>query len=85
MGNLVNGVGRAAGNGVVGLVFRSLSSALPPPSNYAAGLAIFQVFFVPTALMYYLASRSSPADITEVRRLLGERAESAEDAIKPDR
>jgi MFS family permease len=73
-GNLVNGVGRAAGNGVVGMVFRSLATALPPPGNYAAGLAVFQVFFVPTALMYYLASRTSPADITAVRRLLADRA-----------
>jgi hypothetical protein len=74
MGNLVNGVGRAAGNGVVGVVFRSLATALPAPTNYATGLAIFQVFFVPTALMYYLASRTSPGDITDVRRLLDERA-----------
>ncbi|GII23097.1 MFS transporter [Planosporangium mesophilum] len=74
-GNLVNGVGRAAGNGLVGVVFRSLSTALPPPGNYATGLALFQLFFVPTALMYYLASRTSPGDITAVRRLLAERAE----------
>jgi MFS family permease len=74
MGNLVNGVGRGAGNGVVGVVFRTLSTAMPAPANYATGLAIFQVFFVPTALMYYLASRSSPGDITDVRRLLDERA-----------
>jgi hypothetical protein len=56
------------------MVFRSLSTALPPPGNYAAGLAVFQIFFVPTALMYYLASRASPADITAVRRLLADRA-----------
>jgi MFS family permease len=74
VGNLVNGVGRAAGNGVAGVVFRTLATALPAPVNYAAGLAIFQVFFVPTALMYYLASRTSPADITGVRRLLAARA-----------
>jgi MFS transporter, Spinster family, sphingosine-1-phosphate transporter len=79
MGNLVNGVGRAAGNGVVGVVFRALAGALPSPTNYAAGLAIFQVFFVPTALMYYLASRTSPADITGIRRLLDERAGAATD------
>jgi MFS family permease len=80
LGNLANGVGRAAGNGVVGLVFRSLSTALPPPSNYATGLAIFQVFFVPTALMYYLASRTSPRDIAEVRGLLAERAGAEQEA-----
>jgi hypothetical protein len=74
MGNLVNGVGRAAGNGVVGVVFRALSTALPPPGNYATGLAVFQVFFVPTAVMYYLASRTSPTDVREVRALLAARA-----------
>jgi MFS family permease len=74
MGNLVNGVGRAVGNGLVGVVFRSLSTALPPPTNYATGLAVFQFFFIPTALMYYLASRSSPADITGVHELLAARA-----------
>jgi len=77
MGNLVNGVGRAAGNGVVGVVFRALATALPSPANYATGLAIFQVFFIPTALMYYLASRTSPTDIREVRELLAERADEA--------
>jgi len=82
LGNLANGVGRAAGNGVVGLVFRSLSTALPPPSNYATGLAIFQVFFVPTAAMYYLASRTSPRDIAEVRGLLAERAAVEQEAVE---
>jgi hypothetical protein len=82
LGNLANGVGRAAGNGVVGLVFRSLSTALPPPSNYATGLAIFQVFFVPTAAMYYLASRTSPRDIAEVRGLLAERAAVEQGAVE---
>jgi MFS family permease len=74
MGNLVNGVGRAAGNGLVGAVFGALTRALPPPLNYATGLALFQVFFLPTGVMYYLASRSTPTDISSVRQLLRERA-----------
>jgi MFS family permease len=74
MGNLVNGVGRAAGNGLVAVVFRALTRALPPPLNYATGLAIFQVFFVPTGIMYYLASRTSPKDIEQVGRMLRDRA-----------
>jgi hypothetical protein len=74
MGNLVNGVGRAAGNGLVGAVFRALTRALPPPLNYATGLALFQVFFIPTGVIYYLASRSSPRDIDSVRELLRARA-----------
>ncbi|WP_432955307.1 MFS transporter [Micromonospora haikouensis] len=75
LGNLVNGVGRAAGNGLVGVAFHALRAAFPPPLNYAVGLAVFQLFFVPTGVMYWLASRTSPRDIDEVRTLLHERAE----------
>lgn len=75
MGNLVNGVGRAMGNGLVGLTFRGLQHAFPPPINYALGLAVFQVFFIPTGIMYWLASRTSPRDIAAVKQTLRKRAE----------
>ncbi|GAA2700289.1 MFS transporter [Micromonospora olivasterospora] len=74
LGNLVNGVGRAAGNGLVGVAFHALRVAFPPPLNYAVGLAAFQLFFVPTGVMYWLASRTSPRDIDAVRDLLHTRA-----------
>ena len=74
LGNLVNGVGRAAGNSLVGVTFRALERALPPPLNFAVGLAAFQVFFIPTGVMYWLASRSSPKDIADVQHLLADRA-----------
>ncbi|KXK59013.1 MFS transporter [Micromonospora rosaria] len=74
LGNLVNGVGRAAGNGLVGVVFHGLRAAFPPPLNYAVGLAAFQLFFVPTGIMYWLASRTSPRDIDTVHTLLHDRA-----------
>ncbi|MFF5055778.1 MFS transporter [Micromonospora sp. NPDC000663] len=75
MGNLVNGVGRAAGNGLVGAAFHGLRSAFPPPLNFAVGLAAFQLFFIPTGIMYWLASRTSPADIDNVHDLLHTRAD----------
>ncbi|MEV4811540.1 MFS transporter [Micromonospora avicenniae] len=78
LGNLVNGVGRASGNGLVGVAFPVLQTAFPPPLNYAVGLAAFQLFFVPTGVMYWLAARHSPADIAAVRGLLHERAERLE-------
>jgi MFS family permease len=70
LGNLVNGAGRGAGNGLIGVVFTALRGAFPPPLNYAVGLAAFQLFFIPTGIMYWLASRSSPRDITAVHGLL---------------
>jgi MFS family permease len=85
LGNLANGVGRAAGNGLVGAVFQALARALPPPVNYATGLALFQVFFIPTGVMYWLASRTVPADIDTVRELLRERAHRDREEAEPVR
>ncbi|BCL13578.1 MFS transporter [Micromonospora sagamiensis] len=75
LGNLVNGIGRAAGNGLVGVAIHALRGAFPPPLNFAVGLAAFQLFFIPTGIMYWLASRTSPRDIDNVHTLLHTRAE----------
>ncbi|WP_204005090.1 MFS transporter [Virgisporangium aurantiacum] len=72
LGNLVNSVGRAAGNALVGAVFSGLARSLPPPLNYATGLALFQIFFVPTGIMYLKAAKTSPADTAAVRAQLAD-------------
>jgi hypothetical protein len=74
LGNLTNGVGRAVGNGLIPVAFRLLQGSYASPLNYAIGLAAFQVFFIPTGIMYWLASRSSPRDIEAVHELLRRRA-----------
>jgi hypothetical protein len=79
VGNLVNGVGRTAGAALVVRVFEALERSVPPPLNYALGLAAFQLFFIPTGIMYWLASRTAPADIAAVDRMLRERATGAAD------
>ncbi len=85
LGNLVNGVGRAGGNALVGVAFRGLSGAFPPPLNYAVGLAAFQLFFIPTSVMYWLASRTVARDMTGVHELLAARAgHPSEEAAQPD-
>jgi MFS family permease len=81
LGNLVNSLGRAAGNGLVGAVISAFARGLPPPLNYAVGLALFQVFFIPTGVMYLLAARSSPQDIATVRRTLEARAAPVGDDV----
>jgi MFS family permease len=70
LGNLFNGAGRAGGNALVGVAFRGLSGAFPPPLNYAVGLAVFQFFFIPTGVMYWLASRTVARDMAETHALL---------------
>jgi hypothetical protein len=74
VGNLVNGVGRTAGTALVVRSFEALQRSLPPPLNYAVGLAAFQLFLIPTGFMYWEASRTSPRDIATVDELLRERA-----------
>jgi len=74
LGNLVNGVGRGAGTLLIGRAFSSLERSLQPPLNYAVGLAVFQLFFIPTGIMYWLASRTAPRDIATVQTMLAERA-----------
>ncbi len=70
LGNLVNGFGRAGGNGLVGVVFRGLSGTFPPPLNYAVGLAAFQLFWIPTGFMFWLASRTVAKDIADTHTAL---------------
>lgn len=73
MGNLANGVGRSIGNALTGGVAGVLERAIPPPLNWAVGLALFQVWFLPTGYCYWRAAGTSPGDILEVRAVLAER------------
>jgi len=82
LGNLINGFGRAGGNAVVAVVFRALSGAFPPPLNYAVGLAGFQLFFIPTGIMYWLASRTVAKDMADTHTALLARAAALE--TRPD-
>lgn len=83
--NFANGVGRSAGNGLTGAVAGAFETALPPPLNWAIGLTVFQVFFLPTGYCYYRAAKTSPGDITEVRSILSQRAQETKDSPPPDR
>ena len=70
MGNLVNGFGRAGGNAMVGVAFRGLAGAFPPPLNYAVGLAGFQFFWIPTGVMFWLASKTVAKDMADTHATL---------------
>lgn len=74
LGNLSNGVGRSIGNALTGVAATALQRAFPPPVNYAVGLALFQIFFVPTGYCYWRASFTAPGDIRSVAQVLEERA-----------
>ncbi len=77
LGNLSNGVGRSIGNGLTGFAASLLSRRFAEPTNFAVGLTIFMVFFVPTGYCYWRASKTCEADIGHVRAVLQERADAA--------
>ncbi len=81
LGNLANGTGRSIGSAVTGPIANALERSLAPPWNWALGLTIFQVFFLPTGYCYWKASQTCPGDITEVRSVLAERAGIAAGAL----
>ncbi|GIE25348.1 MFS transporter [Winogradskya humida] len=83
LGNLFNGAGRAGGNALVGVAFRGLAGAFPPPLNYAVGLAVFQFFFIPTGVMYWLASRTVARDMAETHAHLATYTTKAEPMREP--
>ena len=73
LGNMGNGVGRATGTVMTGALAGAFERAVPPPFNWALGLSVFQLFFLPTGWCYWKASHTCPADIQEVRSILRER------------
>ena len=79
LGNLSNGVGRAFGNGLTGFAFAYFATTgrFQPPLNYAVGLAMFQLFFLPTGWCYYQATKTTPRDIEDTRKNMAARAEAA--------
>ncbi len=78
--DLASGIGRSSGTGLTGLVAGTIERAIPPPLNWAIGLAAFQVFFLPTGYCYWRAVGTAPDDISRVRDLLEERAGAATDS-----
>jgi len=77
VGNFVNGIGRSTGTVLTAAAASALERSIPPPFNWAIGLSVFQIFFVPTGWCYWKASKSCPADIAEVAATLTDRSERA--------
>ena len=75
LGNFVNGIGRSAGAALTASAASAIERSVPPPFNWAVGLSLFQVFFLPTGWCYWKASKTAPADIADVAATLSERAE----------
>jgi MFS family permease len=71
---LANNIGRALGAFFVGVTFDWLQHAAIAPTNYALGLSLFQLFFIPAGLCFWLAARTTPQDAAAVQNMLHSRA-----------
>lgn len=75
LSTLLAGAGLAVGNGLTGIVLAWLSVEYAPPTNFAYGLILFQLFFIPAGMFYYLTTRTTPNDITCARQILSKRGQ----------
>jgi MFS transporter, Spinster family, sphingosine-1-phosphate transporter len=71
---LANNIGRALGTVLVGLSFDWLQQMLPTPTQYALGLTLFQLFFIPAGLCFWIAARAAPSEIVSIQMTLRRRA-----------
>jgi MFS family permease len=71
--SLGNNLGRACGVFLIGVTFDWLQQTVAPPINYAIGLTIFQLFFLPAGLCFWLAARTMPHDVAMVQATLHSR------------
>lgn len=74
LATLAEGITRSAGNGLVGWITATFITTVASSRDYAIALAGFQLFFLPTGYCYWRLTRTTPADIEDVRRLLRDRA-----------
>ena len=74
LGNFVNGIGRSTGTVLTAAAATAIERSVPPPFNWAIGLSVFQLFFLPTGWCYWKASKTAPGDIAQVEATLEERA-----------
>lgn len=75
--NLINGVGRALGNILIGIVLGYISLKFNEPYNYIFTMILFQLFFIPAVYCYYKVSKNSGRDIRKVKSVLKRRARKA--------
>ncbi len=66
LADLASGIGRSSGTGLTGLVAGAIERSLAPPLNFALGLSLFQLFFLPTGYCYWRAIETTPGDIADV-------------------
>lgn len=74
LSRLFSAIGNALSVTLTGWLITLLTGRFDPPTNYAIGLALFQLPLLLAAVCYWLMRRHLPGDLTAVRTLLAHRA-----------
>ena len=74
LANLANGLGRTIGNAAFGVMLTAISIYMKEPQSYIVTLWIFQMFFIPSGILYLKMSKSNKKDINRVKSTLRMRA-----------
>jgi len=71
--NLANGIGRTIGTSGIGILITYLATKMVEPNNYIFSLIIFQLFLIPSGILYWKMAKFNMSDINSVRSALKER------------
>jgi len=74
LSNLLNGIGKALGNVLLGFVLAFVSLKFDQPENYIVTLTIFQLFLIPSFICYMMISKCSGRDIRNIKSILKKRS-----------
>lgn len=72
--NIANGLGRGLGNAGVSILLSVVSLYAGEPYNYVITLALFQLFLIPSSLLYIKMAKINEEDINDVKSILCKRA-----------
>ena len=78
LANLSNGAGRALGIWLTPAAAVFFAARFDDPMNFALGLAVFQLFFLPAGYCYYRATKTTPKDIADARETVARRTATSE-------
>ncbi|MEN8907511.1 MAG: MFS transporter [Clostridiales bacterium] len=73
LANLANGIGRTIGTAGIGVLITVMSLKFNEPENYSYALVAFQIFLIPSGILYYIMSKFSERDVDYVKKILKER------------
>jgi len=72
--NFINGIGKALGNVLIGVVLNIAANYFAEPFNYLFTMTFFQLFLIPSVISYIMVSKNCGRDIRNIKLTLKKRS-----------